>query len=232
MTADPSGDTGTISARVADPPPPAPGRGRRAALVVAALLLGMAAGAAVVLGLDAGGPAEPGPADVGFSQDMAVHHEQAVDMATTAAQKASPEVRSLAISVQLSQARESGTMRGWLQLWGAPQLPGGRPMSWMPMDPASHAGQGEDRPMAGMASQDELNRLNTMRGAEFDTLFLQLMIRHHQGGVLMAREARPLLEVPAVDEFAVSAIGTQTDEITAMTGYLLRNGAQPLPAPG
>lgn len=179
--------------------------------------------------------ATPGPADVGFVQDMAVHHEQAVDMATLAGGRAGPKIRSLAMAIQLSQARESGMMRGWLQLWGAPQLPSEPAMSWMehgaPDNHASHRPAARANPMPGMAARTELDRLGSVNGSEFDILFLQLMIRHHQGGVLMAEQAGPLLSVPAVRDFAGSVITVQTDEIVAMTTALQRAGARPLPPP-
>ena len=217
---------------------------------VLGLLLG--AGLAVVLGGTSGDErtaAPPTAADIGFSQDMAVHHEQAIDMATLASQKASPAVRFLATAIQLSQAREAGMMRGWLQLWGAPQLPNGPPMSWSnhgqigtssASDTAHHTmshpghapGSGSTTPMPGMATQQELNQLSTKNGAEFDIMFLQLMIRHHQGGVLMAQDAGDVITIPAIRHFALSIIATQNDEISAMSTYLLRNGAPPLPPPG
>lgn len=202
-------------------------------------VVGAAIGATVLAGPTSTAPSTvaPSAADIGFVQDMAVHHEQAVDMATLAGGQAGPKVRSLATAIQLSQARESGMMRGWLQLWGAPQLPSGPAMSWMEHGASdSHAMTGHGpaaraNPMPGMASRKELDRLSSATGTEFDILFLQLMIRHHQGGVLMAEQAGSVLTVPAVLDFAHSVIAAQTDEIVAMTTALQRAGARPLPPP-
>lgn len=194
------------------------------------LVLGIAAGVGVGAAV-AGGDDDASPdvsaADVGFSQDMAVHHEQAIEMALLAERKATPELRSLATTIELTQARESGAMRGWLQLWGEPQLPTGAPMAWMPHD----GSMDHTSPMLGLASRDELSRLAKKRGTAFDVLFLQLMIRHHQGAVLMARGALDAAATPVVRQFAQQVILGQTEEISVLKGHLVKLGADPLPEP-
>ena len=57
------------------------------------------------------------------------------------------------------------------------------------IDTKARAASSSETSMPGMASPEELNELWTKSGKEFDVLFLQLMIRHHQGGVMMARYA-------------------------------------------
>lgn len=168
--------------------------------------------------------AQPSAVDVGFSQDMAVHHEQAVEMAVLATRKGSPGVRSLATTMELSQARESGAMRGWLQLWGQRQLPTGAPMTWM-----EHAQHGSYGAMAGMASRAEITALAQRAGRAFDVMFLQLMIRHHQGGVRMAQAAVDGAAVPVVRHFAEQTVLTQNEEISLMRAYLMKYNAEPLP---
>lgn len=170
------------------------------------------------------GAAQPSAVDIGFCQDMAVHHEQAVEMALLATRKGGPAVRSLATTIELSQARESGTMRGWLQLWGEPQLPTGAPMSWM-----EHAHHGNSGAMAGMASRAEITELARKTAQALDVMFLQLMIRHHQGGVAMAQAAVDQASVPAVRRFAQQTILTQDEEISLMRAYLVKYQAEPLP---
>lgn len=182
----------------------------------------------------------PNAVDIGFSQDMAVHHEQAIEMASLAIDSATPELRSLAIGILLTQSKEAGMMRGWLRLWDAPQLPSGPPMSWM--SPTQGNGKGAHHDDAnpakpntevsmGMATQAELSRLRRRTGAAFDVLFLQLMIRHHQGGVAMAQFTGEHASTPATREAAHTMIATQNKEITLMRAYLAQHNAKPLPAP-
>ena len=65
--------------------------------------------------------------DVGFLQDMSVHHQQAVEMATWEHEHTSdPELRQLAYDIQSTQAGQIGRMQGWLELWGASSQPVGR----------------------------------------------------------------------------------------------------------
>ena len=83
-------------------------------------------------------PATPvaGSVDVGFAQDMTVHHNQAVEMAAIAIANAEdPMVRDLAYDILTTQQNQIGQMTGWLSLWNQPLLPTGDYMTWM--DPAT-----------------------------------------------------------------------------------------------
>ncbi|GAA5152586.1 DUF305 domain-containing protein [Pseudonocardia eucalypti] len=156
----------------------------------------------------------PDPADVAFSQDMSTHHEQAVLMAGLADNRAGPAVKVLADAILGSQSQELGGMRGWLRLWGKPAE-------------SAHAEMGHSMP--GMASPEELTNLWAKSGNEFDVLFLRLMIRHHQGGIAMARDAHPTLEV--VRQAAAQMANAQTEEVGQMLALLRTYGAAPLPPP-
>ncbi|HUP99396.1 MAG TPA: DUF305 domain-containing protein [Aeromicrobium sp.] len=195
------------------------GRGRLAALV---LVLGGA-----LLGLGVGlalrpqpqprpGPAgTPGPVDIGFAQDMVVHHGQAILMAELASGHAhSRQLKVLARQILLEQAGERGMLQGWLALWGAPQVPSGPPMQWMPRGSYSHAHGGVLMP--GMATPDELRELAERRGNAFDREFTMLMIRHHDGGIAMAQAAIKGARLPETRSLAAAMVQAQAEEIATL----------------
>ena len=84
--------------------------------------------------------------------------------------------------------------------------------------------------MHGMASDDELRRLREAHGVEAEILFLQLMIRHHEGGVIMARAVADLTRRAEVLGVARSIDATQSSEIAGMTEMLSARGARPYPS--
>ena len=81
--------------------------------------------------------------------------------------------------------------------------------------------------MHGMASEEELRRLRASQGQDAEILFLQLMIRHHEGGVLMARAAKSLSRRADVVQMATSIDEGQRVEIATMTEMLAKRGARP-----
>jgi uncharacterized protein (DUF305 family) len=182
--------------------------------------------------------AGPGPVDVGFAQDMSVHHAQAVDMATTELTGgADPAVKNLAFDILTSQQSQIGRMQGWLTSWGEPLLPTGGYMEWMAHGDDMHHSHGGDMDhsggavavMPGMASADDLARLRRAAPAERDVLFLQLMLRHHQGGTDMLAAAAEGAEVGYVRDLARQMLATQTSESTLMTDMLRERNAPVLP---
>lgn len=204
---------------------------------VALLLLGAAAG--VLIGLPgSASKAVPGAdsVDVGFAQDMTVHHEQAVEMATWARDHSTdPQVRLLAYDIESGQSRQIGHMQGWLALWGAPGLPTGPHMGWMSgADSHGHRGSGmagvtgTDR-MPGMATEDDLRQLRASTGRELDVLFLQLMLRHHEGGTAMLAYAAQHAATPDVRTQAGKMLAAQTNESRYLRELLAARNAAPLP---
>ncbi|MFC9966450.1 MULTISPECIES: DUF305 domain-containing protein [Nocardia] len=173
--------------------------------------------------------------DVGFAQDMATHHNQAVEMSATALEHAvDPAVRTLAFDVLTSQQSQLGMMRGWLMLWNQP-ISAEQPMRWMsPADPHA-AGSEHKMPeqesmrMPGMATTEELAELRRARGTAFDTLYLQLLLRHHEGGLTMARAARDTATVAAVATLAKQIDTAQSAESQALRDMLTQRGAPTLP---
>jgi len=181
----------------------------------------------------------PSAIDVGFSQDMAVHHEQAVLMSNLAETRANLAVKALADSILIGQSQELGVLRGWLLLWSKPAA-SSSPMSWMSggaspmhgvMDGKTGMTSSPENSMPGMASPEELNELWTKSGKDFDVLFLQLMIRHHQGGAMMAQYAAIHGTFDVLRQTAKIMISEQAQDIGQMQALLKAYGATPLPPP-
>src|SRR5262249_36600022 len=204
--------------------------------VIATLLVGGALGIMVV---GASAP-EGGTVDVGFAQDMSVHHRQAVLMADLARDRSTdPAIRLLAFDIETNQLEQIGQMQGWLSLWNTPALATGRFMTWMSeesMPGMSGMGHGDSGTtgvamMPGMASPADLDRLREASGTQFDVLFLQLMLGRHQGGAPMAHYAAQHGETAQVRNLAEKMATSQGAESETMTQMLAQRGAQPLPPP-
>ncbi len=195
-------------------------------VLLAVLLLGASAGLLVApTGSD---DPTPSPIDIGFAQDMSVHHRQAALMASLVPERSNdPAIVPLAYDIESTQLEQIGRMQGWLSLWDAPALPPDKHMTWM----SGHGHGGGVETMPGMASQQELDALRRASGPEFDVMFLQLMLRHHQGGVPMARAGQQHAEVPQVRNLAGQMLTAQTKESDYMTQLLVERGAEPLPRP-
>jgi uncharacterized protein (DUF305 family) len=120
-------------------------------------------------------------ADARFMARMIPHHEQALEMTALAAERAaSPAVRAMALRMQISQRDEIALIERWLRDHG----PGaaGSPTN-------GHGVNGHDPSMMpGMLTQEQMRALASARGAEFDRLFLELMIHHHEGAITMVEE--------------------------------------------
>jgi uncharacterized protein (DUF305 family) len=116
-------------------------------------------------------------ADVRFMQGMIGHHAQALEMtALVPSRTTSEDMRKLALRIELSQADEIKMMQEWLTRRGA-TLP----------DPHAHHAPGATL-MPGMLTAEEMRRLGDAKGEQFESLFLELMIKHHEGALVMVRE--------------------------------------------
>jgi len=224
-----------------DPEPPAARRPRRAltavlVVVIAAGLLALGGGLAVALGIGQTDQPTADSVDAGFARDMSRHHLQAVEMANLATTRSTdPDVLRLAFDIASTQTNQAGRMQGWLALWGLP-LTSGEVMGWM--DHAAMAGHemsdtevADGAVMPGMATETELAQLRSLSGTPFDVMFLQLMIRHHQGGLEMAQYGQQHAGEAVVRGLARSIAETQTAETTTMEEMLRARGGSPLPAP-
>ena len=138
------------------------------------------------------------PADVQFMQRMIGHHSQAIDMTTLLASRtASESMRKLALRIEVSQADEIDMMKRWLAARGQ-EAP----------DPHVYHMHGAVL-MPGMLTQEEMDRLSAAEGAAFDRLFLEFMIKHHEGALIMVKE---LFSTPgAGQESEIFAFATDVD---------------------
>jgi uncharacterized protein (DUF305 family) len=170
--------------------------------------------------------------EAGFARDMATHHAQAVEMSFVVRDKsADQQLRSLAYDIIVTQSTQRGVFMGWLQAWHLPQGSTRPRMAWMPGHThMARAGAGGATLMHGMASEEELRRLGTAEGLDAEILFLQLMIRHHEGGVMMARALLSLSHREEVVPIAKSIEEGQRAEIAQMTEMLAARGAHPYPS--
>jgi uncharacterized protein (DUF305 family) len=154
------------------------------------------------------------PADVQFVKDMIPHHHQALEMAElVSARTNNPELVDVAGRINASQQDEIEFMQQWLRERGQ-EVP----------DPADHGHMHTSHTMAGMATPEQMAELAAASATDFDRLFLQLMMTHHEGAVTMVKE---LLEQPgsAFDpilfDFTSDVTNDQTAEIERMHKLLL-----------
>ncbi|MDV9190651.1 DUF305 domain-containing protein [Streptomyces sp. SR27] len=143
----------------------------------------------------------PNGADFRYAQMMIVHHRQALTMTALAPDRAgSPQVKKVAERIAAAQKPEIGAMEGWLKTNGGPREQTGHDHHSMP----------------GMATEAQLKELGAAKGKAFDTLFLKLMITHHEGAVTMAAEVLTEGNNVLVEEMANDVIAQQTSEINRM----------------
>jgi uncharacterized protein (DUF305 family) len=166
-------------------------------------------------GASASAPAKQGEhnaADVTFAQGMIPHHRQAVEMADLAGTRAqSTDVKALAAEIKKAQDPEIRTLSGWLTSWGedVPKEAGGD----------DHAGHS----MSGMMTDEEMTELGKSSGKAFDTAFLEMMVKHHEGAVEMARTEQAEGSYGPAKDMAGDIITSQSAEITRMNEMLGKN---------
>lgn len=152
--------------------------------------------------------------DTGFLQDMRIHHEQAVVMASIylgAAPNGNGTLRTIAREIMLEQQMETGRMVQLLRIFGAAETnESDQVMGWM----------GTPIPLArmpGYAADTELDALYRSRDADADQLFITLMIAHHKGGVHMAEYTVKNGKNSEVKAFAALIVESQSSEIGELT---------------
>ncbi|MGP3638363.1 DUF305 domain-containing protein [Streptomyces sp. 24-1644] len=146
-------------------------------------------------------------ADTAFAQGMIPHHRQAIEMADLAEARADwAEVKKLADEIKKAQDPEIKTLSGWLTSWGEE----------VPAEAAGH--EGHD--MSGMMTAEEMEQLEASSGKAFDTTFLAMMVKHHEGAVAMAKtEQANGTYLPAKD-MAGQIITSQSAEFARMNTLL------------
>ncbi len=150
--------------------------------------------------------------DIQFLQGMIPHHAQAKEMSALAEDRTNNDmVLAVAERITLSQDDEIAMMQGWLRDRGLEVTP----------EDAHHA-PGFMR-MPGMLSDEEMDALAAANGPEFDRLYLESMIDHHQGALDMVEnllDQRGSAQDPLLYEFTADVTSDQTSEIERMDAVL------------
>jgi uncharacterized protein (DUF305 family) len=157
-------------------------------------------------------------ADADFLSGMILHHGQAIEMTGLVAERsASDQVKTFADRIDVVQGSEIDLMSGWLEENGYP----------VPLDVEGGDGSGprapeheHDADMPGMLTGAEMTELEEASGAEFDRLFLEGMIKHHEGALTMCEEVAGSGSEERVIELATNIAADQTAEIDRMANML------------
>ena len=152
-------------------------------------------------------------ADITFMQGMIAHHAQAIDMTALLYERTTREdMKMLAQRIDVSQTDEMKMMRRWLAARGAE----------VPSEHAHHM-MGDDHLMPGMLTAAEMKALAAAKGPAFDRLFLEGMIKHHGGALIMVQD---LFKTPGaaqetdIFDFASHVDADQRMEIIRMSNML------------
>lgn len=175
--------------------------------------------------------------DAGFARDMAVHHQQAVELSFIVRDRTDDEeVRRLAYDVINTQANQRGMLLGWLDVWGLPKSSQQPYMSWMDHDMSGMEGmkgmKGMDyKPhdgslMPGMATNRQMDQLRQAKGKAAEILYLQLLTAHHKGGIAMSESAAGMAKTEEVRRLAQGMVEGQQAEIQLMADMLKARGAK------
>ena len=171
---------------------------------------------------------EHNDADVAFATDMIQHHAQALSMVDlTMDRPLDPEVEALAEQIRAAQAPEIEQMVDWLTSWGE-EVPetvrdhsnAGHDMGDMDgMDMGDDMG-GMDSDMPGMMSAADMDALASASDEEFQDMWLEMMIEHHEGAVQMAETEQSEGRFQDAVDLAGSIIDSQSEEIATMEDLL------------
>ena len=163
-------------------------------------------------------------ADVDFATEMMPHHAQAVQMVVMAqGRELDPAVATLMEGIRSAQVPEIETMTDWLTAWDKP----------VPDTSLDHSNAGDDMgdmssgmegtdmsDMPGMMSAEQMGALEDSTGSRFQTMWLEMMITHHEGAIEMAQvEIEDGANAEAV-ALAEEIVASQTAEIETMKGLL------------
>ncbi len=152
-------------------------------------------------------PATHNLADVVFVTGMIPHHQQGVDLALPVpSHTGNPDLIKLASGIAAAQEQEIQTLKGYLTQWSA--------------QPDADVRGPADMAMTGMVDDATMTRLASLQGADYDKLWLQSMIGHHQGAIDMANtEIRNGVNTDAI-ALAKKMVSTQQGEIDQMKKML------------
>jgi uncharacterized protein (DUF305 family) len=153
---------------------------------------------------------DPGqPFDQRFLDQMIMHHQGGVLSAQMMiADSARPELRDLAQRIITAQQREIDQMRQWRSDWYGSASASTTQEAMM-----------EQMGRTGMMNRDQMRQMMGAN-ADFDRMFLQMMIPHHEAAIAMAQQAPSQAEHPEIKTLAQTIMTTQRAEIVEMQGYL------------
>ena len=158
-------------------------------------------------------------ADVKFLQGMIVHHEQAILMSSMVGKRTNnPTIVDLADRIDASQEDEISFMEGWLKDRDE-NVPEENEHSMMDHHDMGHHDMSMHLDMVGMASPKQLKELENSKSTDFDRLFLQLMIAHHDGALEMVKDLKKFSGAaydPILNEFVSDLVNDQGVEIERM----------------
>ena len=181
--------------------------------------------------------ASAAPFDQAFIDGMTPHHQSALMMAQMAVSKAQyPEVRALAQGIIRDQQKEIAQMKAWRKAWyGSAEMPMSHAMHTMKMSgmngtmmPGMKKGA-DTMMMPGemmglpLKMKMDMGKLRAARGAQFDRMFLMMMIPHHAGAIVMADEALQSSGRPQIRSLAHKIIDSQAKEIGQMRAIYVRH---------
>ena len=148
--------------------------------------------------------------DAHFIEQMIPHHEDAITMAKLALTKAKyPEIKQLSESIIDSQSKEIDQMGAWYKEWFGREVPSGIQIMGQH---GMMGGMGIHMGMMGDAT--DVSRLE--QAADFDKVFIEDMIPHHQMAVMMANMLKAGSQRPEMQKLADDIITAQTREINQM----------------
>ncbi|MFC4787368.1 DUF305 domain-containing protein [Nocardioides sp. MAHUQ-72] len=158
-------------------------------------------------------------ADVTFATQMIPHHAQAVQMVEmTRGRPLDPEVEELAAGIRDAQVPEVEQMSDWLTSWGE-EVPA-TSLDHANADSHSMHGMGDADEMPGMMSAEEMDDLASASDSEFQDMWLEMMIDHHEGAIEMARAEQEDGRFPDAVRLAKSIESSQAAEIDTMQELL------------
>jgi uncharacterized protein (DUF305 family) len=161
--------------------------------------------------------------DVTFAQQMIPHHTQAVDMAKLVPTRSTnPKIVDLASRIDKAQSPEIQQMHGWLTTWGVTSsttsMPGMSSSMSMPGTSSSMSMPGMSGGVTGGMTDADMQQLAAAKGTQFDSMWLSMMIAHHQGAIDMAKTEIAQGSNAEAKALAQKIIDGQQAEITEMQG--------------
>jgi uncharacterized protein (DUF305 family) len=150
------------------------------------------------------------PYDLQFMDTMVAHHEMAIRMSEMAGQKGGAAVKTMAARIASDQQKEIETLRSWRDQWYSGQA--GAPNMEMP----------------GASSMNmDMTHMQSLSGRSFDTMFIDMMIPHHEGAITMSQDALQRAEHAELRQFAQQVIEKQQKEIEELRRMKTRGAAGP-----